>query len=139
MSEENNDQVPQKKIGRPKGALGKHITLRQVVAAIHESGGVVMDTIKLLGLDVQTFYSKWRYHPVVEKEFGKAREMGFEAVTDVLYKKCLEGDKGAIQIYLKFNPLCKLKQWTEQSTLTIKAEKPLSDDEKKDLVKELFG
>ena len=139
MNNEEQNQVAPKKRGRPKGSLKSTLTLKQVLKAIKETGGVVSDTIKLLNIDNSSFYEKWRYMPEVEKALNQARQMGFEAVTEVLYKQCLDGDKGAITLYLRYNPLAKYNQWVEGQTITLKAEKPLSDEEKKDLVKELFG
>lgn len=128
-----------KKPGRPVGTSLRKITLNQVLDAIHEAGGVVTDAMALLHIDNYTFYKKWRYLPEVDKAILQAREMGFEQVTDILYKQCLDGDKGAIQLYLKYCPLSKMNQWVEGQVITLKGEKALTDEEKQNLVKELFG
>ena len=142
---ENTNPTPEtqapvkKKRGRPFGSSMRKITLKQVIDAVNEAGGVVTDTIALLHMDTYTFYKNWRYVPEVEKALNQAREMGFEKVTDILYKQCLDGDKSAIQLYLRYCPLSKLNQWVDGQTITLKAEKPLTDEEKQNLVKELFG
>jgi hypothetical protein len=44
-----------------------------------------------------------------------------------------------MKLYLKYNPLARANNWTDSQILTIREDKPLTDEEKKNLAKELFG
>lgn len=114
-------------------------TLAQILKAIDDTGGLVREACLVMNMPVMTFYRKWRHKPEVAQALQEARNAGFEAVTDVLYTKCLDGDTKAISLYLQYNPLAKEKNWRKEESLTIKEEKPLSEAEKKDLVQSIFG
>ncbi len=132
------DSSTKRKRGRPR-ALNNHITVKDVVNTINGTGGMILESVKLLGISITEFYQKFRYNPKVEEALKLAHRIGFDEVTDVLIKKALDGDLKAISLYLKYNPLAKENQWVENQTLTLKEEKPLSDEEKQDLSKQLFG
>lgn len=125
--------------GRPKGSIGRKTKVANVVQAVWECGGHVYDVIKKLHTSPSHFYTKWRHEPEVEKAFMEAWKLGFERVTNILYDKCMEGDMKAMALYLKFNPVAKVCGWTDNQTITLKTEKPLTDEEKDALKKELFG
>lgn len=134
----NIPSTPKRKRGRPR-ALNNHVTVKDVVDTINGTGGMILESVKLLGISVTEFYQKFRYNPKVEEALKMAHRIGFDEVTDVLIKRALEGDLKAISLYLKYNPLAKENQWVENQTLTLKEEKPLSNEEKQDLAKQLFG
>lgn len=132
-------ETPEKrKRGRPRTLRGS-VTVKDVVKAVMQTGGHILDTIAVLGLSNGDFYSRFRYNPKVEKALLEARRMGFESVTDVLFTQAMKGDMKAISLYLKYNPIAKENHWVETQTLTFRNEKPLTDDEKKELAKQLFG
>lgn len=136
---EKDTNTPEENTPKRKKSLHRHTTLNQVLNAIAETGGIVTDTCRLLGVYPPDFYKKWRYLPEVEQAFIEAKSIGFEEVTDVLFKKALEGDNKAIKMYLQYCPLAKQNNWVENQTFTIKDDKPLTPEEKKELTKELFG
>lgn len=129
---------PKRKRGRPR-ALNNHVTVSDVIKALEATGGMIMDAVNMLGISVTEFYGKFRYNPKVEEALNLAHKIGFEKVTDVLVGRALDGDIKAISLYLKYNPLAKANNWVENQTLTLKEEKPLSNEEKQDLAKQLFG
>lgn len=137
---EQQEQQPEqkRKRGRPRTLRGT-VTVSDVEKAVMETGGHIQDTIAVLGLSNGDFYKRFRYNKKVMDALEEARRIGFESVTDVLYKKALNGDLKAVSLYLKFCPIAKENHWVETQTLTIREEKPLSDDEKQNLAKELFG
>lgn len=136
--EETVETPVKRKRGRPKTLPGT-IKVADVVNAVMETGGHVQDTIKVLGMSNGDFYHRWRYNPKVIRALQQAREIGFESVTDVLYAQAVKGDLKACSLYLKYNPLAKQNGWVENQTLTIKEDKPLTDEEKEALKEELFG
>lgn len=138
MNSEEQNQVAPKKRGRPR-LLNNSVTTKDVIEAIKKTGGRIAEACNLLGISVPQFYLKFRHDPKVEKTITDARKQGFEAVTDVVFSKALEGDMRAIQIYLRYNPLAKEAGWVEKSEMFIKQDKPMTECEKESLVKELFG
>ena len=133
------DVAPVKrKRGRPRTLPGT-VNVADVVKAVMETGGHVQDTISVLGMSNGDFYKRFRHNPKVEKAFAEARRIGFESVTDVLYSLALKGDMKAMSLYLKYNPIAKENNWVEVQTVTLKQERPLTEEEKKALAKELFG
>ena len=137
--EEKDTNTPEEKTPKRKKSLHRHTSLNQVLSAIAETGGIVTDTCRLLGVYPPDFYKKWRYLPEVEQAFIEAKSIGFEEVTDVLFKKALEGDNKAIKMYLQYCPLAKQNNWVDSQTLVLKEEKPLSEEEKEKLKQELFN
>lgn len=129
---------PKKKRGRPR-LLNNEVSVKDVIDAINSTGGRIYESCNLCGMSIAEFYKRFRYNPKVEAALVQARQVGFELVTDTLLDKAMNGDIRAIQTYLKYNPIAKQNEWTDHQTLTIKEEKPLSDEEKQDLAKELFG
>lgn len=125
------------KIGH--GLKVKRASKKQFIKALEASGGNIDDACNLCGLSKGTFYRYYRYTPEIEKALSEQRKIGFESVTEVLYKLCLKGDTKAIALYLKYNPVAKANSWVESQTLVVKDEKPLTDEEKEALKKELFG
>lgn len=122
-----------------KKGICKHITKKQVIDTLKETAGCIIDTLKILDMSRSHFYKKFRYDPDVEKVLKESQLMGFEQVTETLFKQCLEGNMKAMSLYLKYNPLSKAEGWVENQTLTLKEEKPLTSDEKNKLVQDLFG
>lgn len=114
-------------------------TKAQVKAALVETGGMIKETFDRLGMSPHTFYSKYRYDPEIEALITALRQQGFEAVTDVLFEQAKAGNLKAIRIYLQFNPLAKQNNWVEKSEVVVRDEKPLTDEEREELKKELFG
>lgn len=115
------------------------LTKKQVLEALEQTNGVINDAIRLLGIGKTQFYRKYRYDKEIEERLKELHVSGFEEVTDILYKLCLNGDTKAISLYLKYNPEAKKHLWIENQTLTIKEEKPLTPEEKDKLIDELFG
>ena len=128
-----NEEKPEK----PKN-LRKKVTLKMVLEAIDRAGGRVADTIKILDINPKTFYEKFRYLPEVEEALKQYRQLGFDAVTETLFEQARSGNLKACSLYLKYSPFAKLNNWTDNQTVTIKEEKPLTDAEKEQLKKELF-
>ena len=124
--------------GKPKN-LRKKLTLKQVIEAIDRAGGRVADTIKLLGINPKTFYEKYRYLPEVEEALKQYRQLGFDEVTQTIFEQAKGGNLKACSLYLKYCPVAKSNGWTDDQTLTIREEKPLSEAEKEQLKKDLFG
>ena len=127
-----------KKRGRPR-LLNNEVGVKDVVEAIYSTGGRIYEACEQCKMSVSEFYRRWRYNKKVEEALIKARQIGFEIVTDTLLSKALNGDIKAIQTYLRYNPIAKQNDWCDHQTLTLKEEKPLTDDEKQDLAKKLFG
>lgn len=127
-----------KKPGRPR-LLNNQLTVKDVIDAINSTGGRIYEACDVCGMSTPEFYKRFRHNPKVEAALVKARQMGFELVTDTLLDKAINGDMRAIQTYLRFNPLARENNWTDNQTLTIKEDKPLTDEEKTALEKELFG
>ena len=125
------------KIGH--GLKKKKLSQKQVIEALEATGGNVGDAVNLLGVSKANFYRHYRYNPEIEKALADYSKIGFEAVTEVLFSLCMKGDTKAISLYLKYNPVAKANNWVESQTLVVKEEKPLSDEEKEALKKELFG
>ena len=137
-TEETVETPVKRKRGRPRTLAGT-VKVADVVKAVVQTGGHVQDAIAVLGLSNGDFYKRFRYNPKVVKALQEARQIGFESVTDVLYSKALNGDMKAMSLYLKYNPIAKENHWVETQTLTIREDKPLTDEEKKELAKQLFG
>lgn len=129
---------PKKKRGRPR-LLNNEVSVKDVINAINSTGGRIYETCNLCKMSIAEFYKRFRYNPKVEAALVKARQVGFELVTDTLLDKAMNGDMRAIQTYLRYNPIAKMNEWTDHQTLTIKEDKPLTDEEKQDLAKKLFG
>lgn len=127
-----------RKRGRPR-SLNDAIKVKDVIEAVYKTGGRIEDTCKIIGLTLPNFYKRFRHNPKVEAALNEARNIGFELVTDVLLDQALKGDSQAMKLYLKYNPVARANNWTDQQTLTIKEDKPLTDEEKQNLAKELFG
>lgn len=127
-----------RKRGRPR-LLNNEVNVKTVIDAINSTGGRIYETCDQCNMSVAEFYRRFRYNPKVEEALVKARQMGFELVTDTLLDKAMNGDMRAIQTYLRYNPIAKQNEWVDHQTLTLKEEKPLSDEEKQDLAKRLFG
>ena len=127
-----------KKPGRPR-LLNNEVTVKTVIDAINSTGGRIYEACDVCGTSVSEFYKRFRHNPKVEEALVKARQMGFELVTDTLLDKAMKGDMQATKLYLKYSPVAKLNEWTDNQTLTIKEEKPLTDEQKQELAKELFG
>ena len=127
-----------RKVGRPR-LLNNEVTVKKVIEAINATGGRIYETCEQCNMSVAEFYRRFRYNPKVEEALIKARQMGFELVTDTLLDKAMKGDMRAIQTYLRYNPIAKQNEWVDHQTLTLKEDKPLSDEEKRDLAKRLFG
>lgn len=119
-------------------SINKNFTKEQVCDALSETGGVINDAIRLLGISRGEFFRTYRYDPEIEAYIKQLHKQGFEEVTDVLYKQCLSGNIKAINTYLKYNPEAKAANWTEEKNINITELKPLTDEEKSKLVKELF-
>jgi hypothetical protein len=130
--------VAPKKRGRPR-ALNGQVTQKDVINAINQTGGMIVESCNMAGISICDFYNKFRYNPKVEEALKQARRRGFEQVTDVLIQRALDGDMKAISLYLKYNPEAKAQNWVENQTLTLREEKPLTAEEKADLAKQLFG
>lgn len=127
-----------RKRGRPR-LLNGEVTVKDVIDAINSTGGRIYESCAVCSMSVSEFYKRFRYNKKVEDALVKARQMGFELVTDTLLDKAMKGDMRAIQTYLRFNPIAKMNDWTDHQTLTIKEEKPLTDEEKQNLANKLFG
>lgn len=127
-----------RKRGRPR-LLNNEVSVKDVIDAINSTGGRIYETCNVCGISVSEFYKRFRYNKKIEEALVKARQMGFELVTDTLLDKAMKGEIRAIQTYLRYNPIAKINEWTDQQTLTIKEDKPLTDEEKQNLAKELFG
>lgn len=127
-----------RKRGRPRSLNGA-IKVKDVVEAVYKTGGRIEDTCKIIGLTLPNFYKKFRHNEKVEEALNEARNIGFELVTDVLLDQALKGDSQAMKLYLKYNPVARANNWTDSQILTIREDKPLTDEEKKNLAKELFG
>lgn len=119
--------------------LRKKITLKMVLEAIERTGGKVAESIRLLGINPLTFYRNWRYLPEVEEALQKYRQFGFDEVTETILEQAKNGNLKAAHLYLRYSPTAKQNHWTDDQTLTIREEKPLSDAEKEQLKKDLFG
>ena len=135
--------MPEEKTTEKQGnkvqGLKKRLTLKIVLEAIERTGGRVAETIRVLGINPLTFYRNWRYLPEVEEALQQFRQMGFEEVTDTIFEQAKNGNLKAAHIYLRYSPTAKQNDWTDNQTLTIKEEKPLSDEEKEKLKQELFS
>ncbi len=134
--------MPEEKIEKQEKkvqGLKKRLTLKIVLDAIERTGGKVAETIRVLGINPLTFYRNWRYLPEVEEALQQFRQMGFEEVTDTIFEQAKNGNLKAAHIYLRYSPTAKKNDWTDNQTLTIKEDKPLSDAEKEQLKKDLFG
>ena len=127
-----------RKRGRPR-LLNNEVSVKDVIDAINATGGRIYETCDQCKMSVAEFYRRFRYNPKVEAALIKSRQVGFELVTDTLLDKAMKGDMRAIQTYLRYNPIAKMNEWTDHQTLTIKEDKPLTDEEKQDLAKRLFG
>lgn len=127
-----------RKRGRPR-LLNNEVSVKDVVNAINSTGGRIYETCNVCGISVSDFYKRFRYNKKIEEALIKSRQVGFELVTDTLLDKAMNGDMRAIQTYLRYNPIAKMNEWTDHQTLTIKEDKPLTDEEKQDLAKKLFG
>jgi hypothetical protein len=127
-----------RKRGRPR-LLNNEVNVKTVIDAINSTGGRIYETCKLCSMSVSEFYKRFRYNKKIEEALIKSRQVGFELVTDTLLDKAMNGDMRAIQTYLRYNPIAKMNEWTDHQTLTIKEDKPLTDEEKQDLAKKLFG
>lgn len=127
-----------RKRGRPR-LLNNEVSVKDVIDAINSTGGRIYETCNVCGISVSEFYKRFRYNKKIEEALVKARQMGFELVTDTLLDKAMKGEIRAIQTYLRYNPIAKMNEWTDQQTLTIKEDKPLTDEEKQNLAKQLFG
>ena len=123
---------------RPR-RLRSTLTLADVLEALKQTGGKITDAVKVLDIDLQSFYQVWRYNPDVVKAIEESRQIGFEKVTQVLMDLCMQGDTKAISLYLKYNPVAKRNDWLDTQTISLKQDKPLTPDEKQELVKQLFG
>lgn len=117
----------------------KHISTKKVIEALETTGGDVTAACKLIGLSKYAFYRDYYTKPEIVEARRNFSTVGFFEVTDVLYRKCLEGDTRAIAIYLKYNPMAKEFNWLDSQTLVLKEEKPLSEEEKEKLKQELFN
>lgn len=127
-----------RKPGRPR-LLNNEVTVKKVIEAINATGGRIYETCDQCNMSVAEFYRRFRYNPKVEEALKEARKIGFELVTDTLLDKAMKGDTKCIALYLRYNPIARENNWTDNQTLTLKEEKPLSDEEKQDLAKKLFG
>ena len=129
---------PMKPRKRTRGPA-RHITVQQVLEAVKQAGGGIQDTARLLSMHLQDFYEKWRYQPEVDAAIKLAKRIGFERVTETVYEQALNGDRASQSLYLKYCPIGKQEGWTDTQTITLKAEKPLTEDERAALKGELFG
>ena len=131
--------VPVKrKPGRPR-LLNNAVTVKMVMDAITKTGGRIEETCKLCSMSPTEFYKRFRYNPKVEEALKEARKIGFELVTDTLLDRAMKGDMAAMKLYLKYNPIAKENKWVDAQVLVLREDKPLTDEEKRDLAKNLFG
>ena len=110
-----------------------------VMDAITKTGGRIEETCKLCSMSPTEFYKRFRYNPKVEEALKEARKIGFELVTDTLLDRAMKGDMAAMKLYLKYNPIAKENKWVDAQVLVLREDKPLTDEEKRDLAKNLFG
>lgn len=129
---------PKRKPGRPR-LLNNGVTVKMVLEAIVKTGGRIEETCKLCSMSLTEFYKRFRYNPKVEETLKKARQIGFELVTDTLLDRAMKGDMAATKLYLKYNPIAKENKWIDSQVLVLQENKPLTPEEKRDLAKNLFG
>lgn len=133
--EVETQEKPKKRLRGPN----KNIPPKKVIEALETTGGDVTAACRLIGLSKYAFYRDYYTNEEIMKARRNFQTVGFFEVTDVLYRKCLEGDTKAIAIYLRYNPEAKIQNWADSQTLILKEEKPLSDEEKEKLKQELFS
>lgn len=80
---------------------GEKYTAAQVIAAVHETKGMLTIAAKRLGCDPVTVYRYVREYPTVAAAVKEARESVTDMAELALYKAIQEGEGWAVCFYLK--------------------------------------
>lgn len=119
--------------------LGLRTTKKQVMDALVEAGGIMNDACKILGMSHSEFWRKWRHEPDVDALIRDLHRIGVARITDLVYQQALSGDIKSQHLYLRFCPEVKEQGWVEEQKITLKSDKPLTEEEKESLRNDLFG
>jgi hypothetical protein len=133
------EETPKKRMKNHRRGPLRHLTKEIVIDALEQAGGIINHALKIGNIGRGEFYRKYRNDPEIDATIKRLHREGFDQIQDTLFTLAAGGNIKAIALYIKYNPVAKDEGWRADETVILKDDKPLTDEEKDALKKEIFG
>lgn len=118
---------------------GKKITKKQIIEALRQTQGIMKEACRILDMSASLFWRKYRHDPEIEAVIKELHLIGATNVIDTIYSQAINGDINSQKMYLKYCPEVKDLGWKEETTVNLKEDVKLTEEEKQKLKEEMFG